>query len=728
MQPQLYPIPVLNSTCLLRSQTVRIPFRELGNNCKLVLTGVSTSLHSHLLVPVPVPVHQGKGKSNRVLLCLHSLSHRLLKSLPADLFEGVRFAIFSLGDRAYGPQKFCAAGRKLTVRLRQLGAVLFTDPGYGDDGTPNGGVFADLDHWLQTALLPQLLTTPATIEDFVTPNPPYRVTVLSQSQNYIDSTMEEWQRDAYAESYRNFFQKQRPLSAYHYDCRTSQRIIHQGSGASTTALLMGRVVENRRITADDWEQNTRHIRLDVAAMAGFGTSNSAANFESPLSSSSSSSTLSRVPWSLESLSYRAGDVASIMPSNTAQEANAFLKVLPTALQALADCELSIQFDPSCCSDVNRFPGVGYPYWPTKCTLRGWLTYCADIHALPEREDLRALATYCSDESSPHARDQRKKLVSLSETKDSALYVDYILREKRSWVDVLYDFDSLRGSGSRLTIETLLGLLAPIRPREFSIASSPTKEWLTRQRPAASAKQEGFGVELCVAVVEGTTRRGRSFHGLCSHYLAQQLPASGDENLGKYVVRLWIRPGSFHGLPLECAIDAQADKGLLQVPVLCVGAGTGVAPLRAMTLEREAVFSLSGAVPFSRLEQEELERDNVLVFGCRKKAADFYYEEEWRSMEHSGRLALLIAFSRDQWHKVYVQQVLGSAEIGSKKLVRHILDKKGAIYIAGGPKMARAVKEMIVESLGTELKGGEKEAHQLLSKLQRMGRYSVEAWN
>ena len=35
-----------------------------------------------------------------------------------------RFALFAVGDRAYGPNAFCIAGRKLAARLVQLGARL----------------------------------------------------------------------------------------------------------------------------------------------------------------------------------------------------------------------------------------------------------------------------------------------------------------------------------------------------------------------------------------------------------------------------------------------------------------------------------------------------------------------------------------------------------------------------------------------------------------------------
>jgi sulfite reductase alpha subunit-like flavoprotein len=175
------------------------------------------------------------------------------------------------------------------------------------------------------------------------------------------------------------------------------------------------------------------------------------------------------------------------------------------------------------------------------------------------------------------------------------------------------------------------------------------------------------------------------------------------------------------------------SGKNSVPVLCIGAGTGIAPLRALVQEREAVWSLSHPDAFSApiIATTEAKRpfyhDQVLVFGCRKKEADFYYQDEWSSLVESGRMMLLTAFSQDQWHKVYVQQVLAS-EFGREQIARHILECGGAIYIAGGPKMARAVIDVVVESLSSHLKCEEKEARKILTKLQNLGLYSVEAWS
>ena len=128
------------------------------------------------------------------------------------------------------------------------------------------------------------------------------------------------------------------------------------------------------------------------------------------------------------------------------------------------------------------------------------------------------------------------------------------------------------------------------------------------------------------------------------------------------------------------------------------------------------------------DDKMLERSDILIFGCRKKQADFYYAAEWNALRQTGRLGLLTAFSRDQWHKIYVQQIIEQDDRECKFLSRHILRRSGSICIAGGPLMARAVKEVIVESIARETGGDEKQAQQILTKMQQNGRFMLEAWN
>lgn len=612
----------------------------------------------------------------------------LQKSLPKNLLQGKQFALFCLGDRAYGPQ-FCAAGRKLAVRLLQLGMDRYCAVGYGDDNTPNGGVFRDLDDWLEQQLMPlQVKRDGDPLENVENMTIPFHVQLR---EDLVESEIgqEAWQKSEFEEAFRDYFAVSCPITAYQYDSNTRRLLQRRGDKAKIPPLV-GTVLVNKRITAHDWEQDTRHIQLSL---------------QSTLDQATSSGPVATLP-------YQPGDIATILPFNSDKEVSHLLSVLPEALQSIADHPLDITVEESL---VNN----SHTRWPSHCTLRFLLKYCADIHSLPEREDLRALSCYCSlDHESGTGHSE--KLRSLSETSEAALYVDYILREKRSWADVLYDFESLQAFGSRLTLEALLLLLPAIRPRDFSIASAPSSSALSATNGDA-VNRNGFTLELCVAVVQGQTRLGRSYHGLCSEYLSRMVP-SLDGSSPPPLLQVWIRQGSFAGMPL----DLNPGTKSFSVPLLCVGAGTGIAPLRALLLERAAVRTLASSIDNSSLPEPD-ENENLLVFGCRKESCDYYYKEEWHQMSNLRQMRILTAFSRDQFQRIYVQKVLREADGGSL-IAQHILEKNGALYIAGGPKMARAVKEEVLEALGKELQGGEKQAIQILNKLQRAGRFSVEAWS
>jgi sulfite reductase alpha subunit-like flavoprotein len=610
----------------------------------------------------------------------------LQKSLPRNLFQGKQFAMFCLGDRAYGP-KFCAAGRKLAVRLMQLGMIRNCDVGYGDDNTPNGGVFRDLDDWLEQHLL--TLLEKRSQDDVVEQDEcnPFDLKFVGDEAIEEQTRKAAWQDPRFQESFRDYFTQSCPINAHSYDT-DGNRKIHKTEKIKTPPL-QGEILVNNRITAPDWEQDSRHIEVSLQ-----------------------STEIDKSSDSVYKLPYCAGDIATILPFNSDQEVHKFLEVLPKSIRTNVDHPLEINLD-------ERVMNNSHTRWPRYCTLRFLLKYCADIHSLPEREDLRALSRYCSLDCEV-GKNQSEKLMSLSETSEAALFADYILREKRSWADVLYDFESLRAPTSRLTIESLLLILSPMRPRDFSIASSPSYQQLVKSQSSDDSKKT-FTIELCVAVVLGRTRLGRAYHGLCSEYLSRMNPST-TRSASKTCLQVWIRPGTFGGLPTELN-----EKKSFTVPVLCVCAGTGIAPLRALLLERDAVRNSFLGGDNGEAELSPDENDNILVFGCRKESCDYYYKDEWQKLAYNNQIRILTAFSRDQAHKVYVQKVLAEAD-GGRLIAKHILEKEGALYIAGGPQMARAVKDEVVEALGRELKGGEKQANQLLNKLQRVGKFSIEAWS
>ncbi|MEQ9901165.1 NADPH-dependent assimilatory sulfite reductase flavoprotein subunit [Pectobacterium punjabense] len=238
-------------------------------------------------------------------------------------------------------------------------------------------------------------------------------------------------------------------------------------------------------------------------------------------------------------------------------------------------------------------------------------------------------------------------------------------------------DMVRQAPTELTAEQLLSLLRPLTPRLYSIASSQAE------------------VESEVHITVGVVRyeyEGRERAGGASSYLADRL-SEDDE------IRVFIEHNDNFRLP------ANSDA-----PVIMIGPGTGIAPFRAFMQQRDA----DGA-----------EGKNWLFFGNPHFTEDFLYQVEWQRYVKDGLLTNIdLAWSRDQAHKVYVQDKL--REKGAE-VWRWIQD--GAhLYVCGDAnRMAkdveRALLDVIVEHGGMD----SEQADEFLSDLRLERRYQRDVY-
>jgi sulfite reductase (NADPH) flavoprotein alpha-component len=157
-------------------------------------------------------------------------------------------------------------------------------------------------------------------------------------------------------------------------------------------------------------------------------------------------------------------------------------------------------------------------------------------------------------------------------------------------------------------------------------------------------------------------------GLGSAWLTRDCDVGG-------VVKLRLRPNpNFH------PPGAKEDK---EAPQILIGAGTGIAGLRAHLLHRQ---------------QKKL-GDAWLLFGERTRAQDLYYGDDIKAWQADGTLARTdLVFSRDAAPKKYVQHLVAEAgaEIG-----RWVKDRGASILVCGGLEMAAGVQEALIAILGEE---------------------------
>lgn len=231
--------------------------------------------------------------------------------------------------------------------------------------------------------------------------------------------------------------------------------------------------------------------------------------------------------------------------------------------------------------------------------------------------------------------------------------------------------------AKVSAQELVDSLRKITPRLYSIASSQ-----------AEVDEE---VHLTVAVVE-EERDGQLRQGLASAALAKRLK-QGDG------VSVYVESNDNFRLP--------ADDN---TPVIMIGPGTGIAPFRAFMQEREA---------------REAQGDNWLFFGNPTFTQDFLYQVEWQNYVKSGLLTRIdLAFSRDQAHKIYVQDRI--REQGRE--VVEWLERGAHLYLCGDAnRMAVDVEKALIEVLSEHSDRNQEQAKEYLSSLKTDKRYQKDVY-
>jgi sulfite reductase (NADPH) flavoprotein alpha-component len=231
--------------------------------------------------------------------------------------------------------------------------------------------------------------------------------------------------------------------------------------------------------------------------------------------------------------------------------------------------------------------------------------------------------------------QSDKLNDLLQIANKDSLVDYMWG--RELIDLFLEFPQ-----SGMSAQDFVGLLRPMPPRLYSIASS------------LSAHSEEVHLTVAVVRYEGN---GRKRKGVCSSYLAERVGQT---------VPCYLHPNKNFKLPEDSS-----------TPIIMVGPGTGIAPFRAFIEERKS----TGATG-----------KNWLFFGDRSQKTDYLYGEEWDSYQKDGILNELdLAWSRDQAEKVYVQHKM--LEKGSQ--LWNWLNDGAVFYVCGdASRMAKDVDQAL----------------------------------
>lgn len=388
-------------------------------------------------------------------------------------------------------------------------------------------------------------------------------------------------------------------------------------------------------------------------------------------------------------SYGPGAVAVIYPKNFPSDVHTFINLMDW--QPIADTPLTlISTTPSTSASLTTASPLRHLNLPNNTlTLRYLLSNTLDIMSIPRRSFFASLSHFANS-THPDAEYQKLRLLELANPELIDELWDYTTRPKRTILEVMQDFTAIR-----IPWQYALTVLPIMKGRQFSIASG------------GSLTQKGRKVELLVAIADPPSPiiKFRRRYGVCTRYISS-LQANQSLTIG-------LQQGYLDVQPSEMA-----------TPVLMIGPGTGVAPMRAMVHQR-----LAWAREHSLLREpgKGLEGD-ILLFGCRSESADFFFREEWDCLVREEGLTVLTAFSRDEKNgrpRQYVQDLI---RLNASRVYEALVQRGGKVYVCGSSgNMPKGVREALVDVVARQGGMERQEAEAWVEGLEKEGRYKQETW-
>lgn len=392
----------------------------------------------------------------------------------------------------------------------------------------------------------------------------------------------------------------------------------------------------------------------------------------------------------EHYSYGPGAVAVIYPKNYPQDVQDLIDLMQW--QDIADQPLELS--PSTRTETNNLispsPLRHLDTTQVILTIRWLLENVLDIMSIPRRSYFSSLAHLAGTATEDECY-QKERLLELANPELIDELWDYTTRPKRTILEVMMDFTTIK-----IPWQYALSVLPIMKGRQFSIASGGSH---TRD------EQGRTNVQLLVAIADPPSPiiKWRRRYGVCTRYITS------------------LRPGQQINIGLQQGyLDVQSSE--MEVPVVMIGPGTGVAPMRSMIYQRLAWAEGSNLRSFCH----RLEGD-MLFFGCRSEVADYFFRSEWDDLSTKENLCVITAFSRDQSKpRQYVQDQIRA---NAGKVFEALVLRNGKVYICGSSgNMPKAVRESLIDVLMESDEGQTREgAEEFLKHMEKNGRYKQETW-
>ncbi|KGQ96586.1 NADPH-cytochrome P450 reductase [Candida albicans GC75] len=353
------------------------------------------------------------------------------------------------------------------------------------------------------------------------------------------------------------------------------------------------------------------------------------------------------------LKYSTGDHLAVWPSNSDENIKQFLKCF-----GLEDKENTV-------IELKALDSTYSIPFPSPITYGAVIRHHLEISGPISRQLFLSIAGFAPNEETKATltrigNDKQEFASTITRRKFNIADALLFASKGKAWVDVPFEF--------------IIENVQHLTPRYYSISSSSLSEkQLINITAVVEAEVESDG-RAVTGVVTNLLKNIEIEQNNTNETPVVHYDLNGPRNkFSKFKLPVHVRRSNFK-LPKNTT-----------TPVILIGPGTGVAPLRGFV--RERVQQVKNGVNVGK---------TILFYGCRNEHDDFLYKQEWSEYASvlGDKFEMFNAFSRqDPSKKVYVQDKI----VENYKIVNELLNNGATIYVCGdASRMARDVQAAIAK--------------------------------
>lgn len=388
--------------------------------------------------------------------------------------------------------------------------------------------------------------------------------------------------------------------------------------------------------------------------------------------------------SASNLRYSTGDHLAIWPSNPDEKVSTFVKCF-----ALED-KIETVFTLKSLDSTVTVP------FPTPITYEAVIRHHLEISGPISRQALTSIASFAPNEAA------KSKCLALGS--DRAKFATEIHSKCYNLAEALLQVSD-GCTWETVPFVFLIELIAHLQPRYYSISSSSLSE-KSKIHVTAVVEAEQKGDILVTGVATN----------LLKHIEVSQ-NASNEEIPCHYDLEGPNKKFSGYRLPVHVRRSTFKLPSNPSTPIILVGPGTGVAPMRGFIREKVRMMENSENLQLGKI---------ILFYGCRNNE-DFLYKDEWPSYGQvlGENFEMEVALSRENpSKKVYVQDKI----MTRAKELNEMLQNGAFIYVCGdASRMARDVQATFSKLVSQERNISVEKATELVKSLKIQNRYQEDVW-